>query len=340
MMAGLADAPPVSRRWLRLLLVAGPAVFFAIGLGRLRDGGRLPGLPGGLRQAADCDDRDAGDAFDRSDAGAVGSRPAGTGAAAMSTATVYGLCGAVLVGLGLFGLIVHPQPLRKILAFNLIGGGVFLLFGVVARRGAAAGIRRRPSTASAGHHRPRRRFRGDGAGGGAAATAVSGDRAGDPAVEMASRDPDAELPQRRAGSSSFWRSYCPWRACFCRWRSAGGTRSVSRSTLMPAGLAVAVAIAAGVWRTDNVLQYFVGGWDPPLGVAFRADGLSAAMIVTAALLICGIGLFARAQFPTPAGGGNARAAGVLDLAAGGLGSAQCRLSSAAIFSTFMSLSSC
>jgi multicomponent Na+:H+ antiporter subunit C len=58
----------------------------------------------------------------------------------MSTATLYGLCGAVLVALGLFGLIVHPQPLRKILAFNLIGGGVFLLFGVVARRGAAAGF--------------------------------------------------------------------------------------------------------------------------------------------------------------------------------------------------------
>jgi multicomponent Na+:H+ antiporter subunit C len=50
------------------------------------------------------------------------------------------LCGAVLVGLGLFGLIVHPQLLRKILAFNLIGSGVFLLFGVVARKGAAAGF--------------------------------------------------------------------------------------------------------------------------------------------------------------------------------------------------------
>jgi len=56
------------------------------------------------------------------------------------TATLYGFCAAVLVGLGLFGLIVHPQPLRKILAFNLIGGGVFLLFGAVARRGAAAGF--------------------------------------------------------------------------------------------------------------------------------------------------------------------------------------------------------
>ena len=58
----------------------------------------------------------------------------------MSTAILYGLCSAVLVGLGLFGLITHPQPLRKILAFNLIGSGVFLLFGVVARRGAAAGF--------------------------------------------------------------------------------------------------------------------------------------------------------------------------------------------------------
>src|SRR5215468_4263764 len=69
--------------------------------------------------------------------------------------------------------------------------------------------------------------------------------------------------------------------------------------LMPAGLAVAIAIAAVVWRTRNVLQYFVGNWDPPLGVSFRADGLSAVMLVTAALLVCGIGLFARDQFSNP-----------------------------------------
>ena len=40
----------------------------------------------------------------------------------------------------MYGFIVHPQPLRKILSFNLLGGGVFLLFGVIARRGAAAGF--------------------------------------------------------------------------------------------------------------------------------------------------------------------------------------------------------
>jgi len=58
----------------------------------------------------------------------------------MSAVTVFGLCGALAVGLGLYGLVTNPLPLRKILAFNLLGGGIFLLFGVVARRGAAAGF--------------------------------------------------------------------------------------------------------------------------------------------------------------------------------------------------------
>ena len=58
----------------------------------------------------------------------------------MSATTVFGLCAAAAVGLGLYGLIADPQPLRKILAFNLLGSGVFLLFGVVARRGAASGL--------------------------------------------------------------------------------------------------------------------------------------------------------------------------------------------------------
>jgi hypothetical protein len=33
MMAGLTDAPPISRRWLRLTLIAGPGVFLIVGLG-------------------------------------------------------------------------------------------------------------------------------------------------------------------------------------------------------------------------------------------------------------------------------------------------------------------
>ena len=30
----------------------------------------------------------------------------------MSDATVFGLCASALIGLGLYGLIVNPQPLR------------------------------------------------------------------------------------------------------------------------------------------------------------------------------------------------------------------------------------
>jgi multicomponent Na+:H+ antiporter subunit C len=58
----------------------------------------------------------------------------------MNGATLFGFCAAILVGLGLYGLIVDPRPLRKLLAFNLLSGGVFLLFGIIARRGAAAGF--------------------------------------------------------------------------------------------------------------------------------------------------------------------------------------------------------
>lgn len=58
----------------------------------------------------------------------------------MNSVTLAGLGGSALVGLGLFGLVTHPNLLRKIVAFNVMGGGVFLLFGVIARRGAAAGV--------------------------------------------------------------------------------------------------------------------------------------------------------------------------------------------------------
>jgi multicomponent Na+:H+ antiporter subunit C len=54
--------------------------------------------------------------------------------------TLFGLVAAALIGVGLYGFIVNPQPLRKILAFNVVGSGVFLLFGVIARRGGVPGI--------------------------------------------------------------------------------------------------------------------------------------------------------------------------------------------------------
>ena len=59
--------------------------------------------------------------------------------------------------------------------------------------------------------------------------------------------------------------------------------------LMPVGLGVALAIIAGVWRTRHPLLSLLGGWHPPLGVALRADGLSAVMLVTTAVVMCAVG---------------------------------------------------
>lgn len=58
----------------------------------------------------------------------------------MNPTTLYGLCAAMLVGIGVYGLIASPRPLRKIIALNLVGNGIFLACAVIARRGAAAGM--------------------------------------------------------------------------------------------------------------------------------------------------------------------------------------------------------
>lgn len=58
----------------------------------------------------------------------------------MNAVTLFGIASALLVGLGLYGLVLSAGPLRRILALNVLGSGIFLLFGVVARRGAADGV--------------------------------------------------------------------------------------------------------------------------------------------------------------------------------------------------------
>ncbi len=52
----------------------------------------------------------------------------------MESATVFGLCGAALVGVGLFGFLTKAELLRRIVSFNVTGSGVFLLFGATGYR--------------------------------------------------------------------------------------------------------------------------------------------------------------------------------------------------------------
>jgi multicomponent Na+:H+ antiporter subunit D len=82
---------------------------------------------------------------------------------------------------------------------------------------------------------------------------------------------------------------------------ACGGRYVERIVLflIPIGLGVAVAVFAAVWRGGRSLIYIVGGWQPPLGIALRADGLSAAMMITVGVVIGATALFAREEFGQP-----------------------------------------
>lgn len=54
----------------------------------------------------------------------------------MSTGLLYALAGAALFAIGLAGLLALPHLLRKILAFNILGSGAFLiLVGLGQREG-------------------------------------------------------------------------------------------------------------------------------------------------------------------------------------------------------------
>ena len=77
-----------------------------------------------------------------------------------------------------------------------------------------------------------------------------------------------------------------------------GGKFIERITLalLLVGLCVAIAIFAAVLRSDQLLVYIVGNWQPPLGIALRADGISAAMVLTIAVIVFAIGLYARSEF--------------------------------------------
>ncbi len=88
-----------------------------------------------------------------------------------------------------------------------------------------------------------------------------------------------------------------------------GSRAAERLAfgVVVAALAIAVAVVARLAESEAPLVYLLGGWGPPLGVALRADGLSAVMMLMASVVMLGVAVFARADFATPRGTGDARA---------------------------------
>ena len=82
-------------------------------------------------------------------------------------------------------------------------------------------------------------------------------------------------------------------------------RLVTFATLL-LGSGLSVAIAWTSLQSGATVVYLPGGWAPPLGIALRADALSLVMLLTVALVIWVIALYANADFATPRGAPDAR----------------------------------
>jgi formate hydrogenlyase subunit 3/multisubunit Na+/H+ antiporter MnhD subunit len=89
---------------------------------------------------------------------------------------------------------------------------------------------------------------------------------------------------------------------------AGGrhVRRIAFVTML-VGLGIAIGIT-WAWLQAGELEYLLGDWSPPLGIALRADGPAVAMLLAVAFVVFCIGLYARADFDTPAGSTESRAA--------------------------------
>ena len=78
--------------------------------------------------------------------------------------------------------------------------------------------------------------------------------------------------------------------------------------LTPVGFGLACLVAMKVAAAGAPIVYAIGGLPPPLGIALRADGVSAVMMVAAAIIVAASAFYARAKFATPEGAPESRGA--------------------------------
>ena len=77
-----------------------------------------------------------------------------------------------------------------------------------------------------------------------------------------------------------------------------GAAAIVLATLA-AQLLIALRVLAMVWQGGAPVVYVVGGWSPPLGIALRADGISAVMMLTSAVIFCAAAAFAWKDYRPP-----------------------------------------
>ncbi len=73
----------------------------------------------------------------------------------------------------------------------------------------------------------------------------------------------------------------------------GGRAGPRAAALMLAAqIVIALRVLFLVWDSGQPLVYVVGGWQPPLGIMLRADGIAAIMMLTSAIIAAAAGAFA------------------------------------------------
>lgn len=56
----------------------------------------------------------------------------------IASAMIFGFSGAAVIGVGFYGFVTHANVLRRLIAFNVIGSGVFLMLGAAGGRSPQA----------------------------------------------------------------------------------------------------------------------------------------------------------------------------------------------------------
>ncbi|WP_218109925.1 NADH-quinone oxidoreductase subunit K [Oligoflexus tunisiensis] len=58
----------------------------------------------------------------------------------LSPYLLHAITGAMLIGMAVYSMAIHVHILRKILAWNILGSGVFLIMGAFGKRNAVGAV--------------------------------------------------------------------------------------------------------------------------------------------------------------------------------------------------------
>jgi multicomponent Na+:H+ antiporter subunit C len=127
--------PPLALSMLWLAGVGAFVVASVVGLARTS----AAGAAGGRGSRMDPLPRDRSQRLHRRRPGLVVPRGSHRRRGLVSTFSLFAGAATALIALGLYALIAHRNLLRKIIALNVLGSGVFLLLGAVAYRNGEPG---------------------------------------------------------------------------------------------------------------------------------------------------------------------------------------------------------